>query len=54
MARILSKLPVCWHPFPVIDQKDVMDQEHVMEGVIDLSFEAFNNLDNLPSAVGRG
>ncbi|MEC7586301.1 MAG: hypothetical protein VYE49_05575, partial [Pseudomonadota bacterium] len=25
-----------------------------MEGVVDLSFEAFNDLDNLPSAAGRG
>ena len=31
-----------------------MDREHVMEGVVDLSFEAFNDLDNLPSAAGRG
>ena len=25
-----------------------------MEGVVDLSFEAFGDLDNLPSAAGRG
>ena len=31
-----------------------MDRENVMEGVVDLSFEAFNDLDNLPSAAGRG
>ena len=31
-----------------------MDPEDVMEGVVDLSFEAFNDLDNLPSAAGRG